>query len=63
MSKLLSLNDGAFELMGTGSHWTYVAHDEDNILVRGTAGGNTGAEGYMPSYFLNLLINSRRIFG
>ena len=33
------------------------------MLVRATAGGNTGSEEYMPSYFLNLCANTRRVFG
>jgi hypothetical protein len=31
--------------------------------MRATAGGNTGAESYMPSYFINLCSASRYIYG
>jgi len=31
--------------------------------MRATAGGNTGSETYMPSYFINLCSATRRIFG
>ncbi len=45
------------------SHWTIIAHDENYVLVRSTAGGNTGVETYMPSHFLNLCANTRNVFG
>ncbi len=51
------------ELAVTNSHWTMIAHNDDYIVVRATGGGNTGSEEYQPSYFLNLLANTRRIFG
>lgn len=45
------------------AHWTVIAHDDEHILIRATSGGNTGAESYMPSHFLNLCTNTRNIFG
>ena len=45
------------------SHWTIIDYDDEYALVRATAGGNTGAEKYMPAYFLNLTANTRNIFG
>lgn len=45
------------------SHWTIIDHNDKYLLVRATAGGNTGSEAYMPHYFLNLIVNTRRIFG
>lgn len=54
---------GSLELAIINSHWTIIAHDEDYVLMRATAGGNTGVETYMPSHFLNLCANTRNIFG
>jgi len=51
------------ELAVTNSHWTMIAKNEDYIVIRMTGGGNTGSEEYQPAYFLNLLANTRRIFG
>jgi hypothetical protein len=31
--------------------------------MRMTGGGNTGSEDYNPAYFLNIIANTRRIFG
>jgi hypothetical protein len=56
-------NKGSLELAIINSHWTILAHDDDHVLMRATAGGNTGTETYMPSHFLNLCANTRNIFG
>ncbi len=40
-----------------------IAQNEDHVMVRMTGGGNTGSEEYNPAYFLNVLANTRRIFG
>lgn len=47
----------------TNSHWTLLSKDSDYLLMRVTGGGNTGSETYNPAYFLNLIANTRRIFG
>ncbi len=51
------------EISVTNSHWTKIAEDENYALARITGGGNTGSEQYNPAYFINLMANSRRIFG
>lgn len=51
------------EIAVTNSHWTMIAENEDYVMVRMTGGGNTGSEEYNPAYFLNVLANTRRIFG
>ena len=51
------------ELTITNSHWTIISHNEEYMLVRSTCGGNTGSEAYMPSHFLNMIANTRRMFG
>ncbi len=51
------------QLSVTNSHWTLIARNEDYAMVRMTGGGNTGSEEYNPAYFLNLMANTRQIFG
>jgi hypothetical protein len=51
------------EIAITNSHWTMVAQNDDHVVVRITGGGNTGSEEYNPTYFLNTIANTRRIFG
>lgn len=51
------------EIAVTNSHWTKIAEDEEHIVMRMTGGGNTGSEEYNPAYLLNVLANTRRIFG
>ena len=47
----------------TNSHWTMIAKNEEYAVVRMTGGGNAGSEQYNPAYFLNLMANTRYIFG
>lgn len=47
----------------TNSHWTLIAENDDYVLMRITGGGNTGSEKYNPAYFLNIIANTKRIFG
>jgi hypothetical protein len=51
------------EIAITNGHWTMIAQNDDHVVVRITGGGNTGSEEYNPSYFLNTIANTRRIFG
>lgn len=51
------------EIAITNSHWTMMAQDDNHIIVRITGGGNTGSEEYNPTYYLNTIANTRRIFG
>jgi len=51
------------EIAITNSHWTMIAQDDEHVIVRITGGGNTGSEEYKPSYYLNTIANTRRIFG
>jgi hypothetical protein len=51
------------QLSVTNSHWTLIAKNKDYAMVRMTGGGNTGSEEYNPAYFLNLMANTRQIFG
>lgn len=51
------------EIAVTNSHWTMIAQDDEHVVMRMTGGGNTGSEEYNPAYFLNLLANTRQIFG
>jgi hypothetical protein len=51
------------EIAVTNSHWTMIAEDDEHVVVRMTGGGNTGSEEYNPAYFLNVIANTRRIFG
>ena len=51
------------QLSVTNSHWTLIAKNEDYAMMRMTGGGNTGSEKYNPAYFLNLMSNTRQIFG
>jgi len=40
-----------------------IAQNDDHVVMRITGGGNTGSEEYNPTYFLNTIANTRRIFG
>lgn len=51
------------EISVTNSHWTKIAENEKHMLVRITGSGNTGSEEYNPAYALNVIANTRRIFG
>jgi len=51
------------EISVTNSHWTKIAENDEHMLVRITGGGNTGSEEYNPAYALNVIANTRRIFG
>ncbi len=51
------------EIAITNSHWTMIAQNDNHVVVRITGGGNTGSEEYNPTYFLNTIANTRRIFG
>lgn len=51
------------QLSVTNSHWTLIAKNKDYAVMRMTGGGNTGSEEYNPAYFLNLMANTRQIFG
>jgi hypothetical protein len=63
LKKLIDEYGSTGEIAVTNSHWTMIACNEDHIVMRMTGGGNTGSEEYCPEYFLNLLANTRRIFG
>lgn len=62
MKAILEKHNG-FAFAVTNSHWTPIAYDDEHIVVRATGGGNTGSEKYNPAYLLNVLANTRRIFG
>lgn len=51
------------EIAVTNSHWTMIAENDDYVVMRITGGGNTGSEEYSPAYFLNVMANTRRLFG
>lgn len=51
------------EIAVTNSHWTMIIENEDYVVMRMTGGGNTGSESYKSSYFLNIMSNTREIFG
>jgi hypothetical protein len=51
------------EISVTNSHWTKVAENDEHMIVRMTGGGNAGSEKYNPAYAVNVVANSRRIFG
>jgi hypothetical protein len=51
------------EIAVTNSHWTMIAQNDDYVVMRITGGGNTGSEEYNPAYFINVIANTRRIFG
>lgn len=63
MSRIIEKYGSTGEIAITNSHWTMIAHDENHVVIRVTGGGNTGSEEYNPSYFLNTIANTRRIFG
>lgn len=43
LKNILKEKEGAMEIAIINSHWTIIAHNEDYLLVRSTAGGNTGS--------------------
>lgn len=47
----------------TNSHWTLMVADDDYLMMRMTGGGNMGEEAYSPAYFINILANTRRLYG
>lgn len=63
LNKVINKYGSIGQIAVTNSHWTLVACDEEHLIVRMTGGGNTGSEKYNPSYFLNIIANTRRIFG
>ena len=42
LKKIIDERDGAMELAIINSHWTIIGHNEEHVLIRSTAGGNTG---------------------
>lgn len=42
LKKIIEEN-GYLDLAMINSHWTIVASDDEHVLIRATAGGNTGA--------------------
>ncbi len=63
IKKIIERYGSTGEIAITNSHWTMIAHDDEHVAVRITGGGNTGSEEYNPAYFLNVIANTRRIFG
>jgi hypothetical protein len=63
MKKVIEKYGSTGEIAVTNSHWTMIAQNKDHVVMRITGGGNTGSEEYNPSYFLNVIANTRRIFG
>jgi hypothetical protein len=63
LKRLIDEYGSTGEIAVTNSHWTMIACNEDYIVMRMTGGGYTGSEKYRPEYFLNLIANTRRIFG
>ncbi len=66
MRQILEDGNGRYmETSVSNSHWTLIALDADkkHALMRMTAGGNMGSEMYSAAYFLNLIGNTRRIYG
>ena len=63
IKKIIERYGSTGEIAITNSHWTMIAHDDNHVVVRITGGGNTGSEEYNPAYFLNVIANTRRIFG
>ena len=63
LKRIIAEHGSTGEIAVTNSHWTMIAEDDDHIVMRMTGGGNTGSEEYNPAYFLNVLANTRRIFG
>lgn len=63
MKRIIEKYGSTGEIAITNSHWTMVAQNDDHVVVRITGGGNTGSEEYNPTYFLNTIANTRRIFG
>lgn len=55
---------GIFPQFSTkNSHWSLITSTGSHLLVRITGGGNMGEETYQPTYFLNLIANTQRLFG
>jgi hypothetical protein len=50
------------EFAVTNSHWTLMAENEDHLMIRITGGGRVGEETYSPTYFINLIANTNRLF-
>lgn len=63
INRLIERYGSTGEIAVTNSHWTMIAHDPEHVVMRMTGGGNTGSEEYNPAYFLNVLANTRRLFG
>ncbi len=63
IKKLIDRFGSTGEIAVTNSHWTMIADNEEHLVMRITGGGNTGSEEYNPAYFLNVIANTRRIFG
>lgn len=63
MKQLIKKYGSFGEINVTNGHWTTIYMSSTHILVKMTGGGNTGNEMYKPSYFINLLANTKRIFG
>lgn len=63
MRRLIERFGSTGEIAVTNSHWTMIAENEDYIVMRITGGGNTGSEEYNPAYVINVIANTRRIFG
>ncbi len=63
MKAVIAEHGSTGEIAITNSHWTMIGQNDDFVVMRMTGGGNTGSEEYNPSYFVNLLANTRRIFG
>jgi hypothetical protein len=63
MKRIIEKYGSTGEIAITNTHWTMIAQNDDHVVVRITGGGNTGSEEYNPTYFLNTIANSRRIFG
>lgn len=63
MKRIIERYGSTGEIAITNSHWTMIAQDDEYVMIRITGGGNTGTEEYNPTYFLNTIANTRRIFG
>jgi hypothetical protein len=63
MKRIIEKYGSTGEIAITNSHWTMIAENDSHLVVRITGGGNTGSEEYNPTYFLNTIANTRRIFG
>lgn len=63
MKRVIEKYGSTGEIAVTNSHWTMIAQNENFVAMRITGGGYTGSEEYNPAYFLNVMANTRRIFG